>query len=71
MPAHLWLLHTAMDMSDGRYRVLDPRDGPLDRFAALHTGVRKIRARTVPYVQPEPSGKYRFVSPFRQESDTL
>jgi phenylacetate-CoA ligase len=42
-----------------------------DRFAALHTGVRKFRARTVPYVQPEPSGKYRFVSPFRQESDTL
>jgi phenylacetate-CoA ligase len=42
-----------------------------ERFAALHTGVRKIRARTVPYVQPEPSGKYRFVSPFRREGEAL
>jgi phenylacetate-CoA ligase len=40
-----------------------------DRLAALHGGVRKIRTRLVPFVQPEPSGKYRFVlpRPARQE----
>jgi phenylacetate-CoA ligase len=34
-----------------------------DRFAALHGRPRKVRARVVPFVQPEASGKYRFVSP--------
>jgi hypothetical protein len=39
MPAHSFiLLQTAMPMSDGRYRVLDLRDGALDRFATLHFG---------------------------------
>jgi phenylacetate-CoA ligase len=34
-----------------------------ERFAALHGGARKVRARVVPFVRPEPSGKYRFVIP--------
>jgi phenylacetate-CoA ligase len=34
-----------------------------ERFAALHGGAHKVRARVVPFVQPEPSGKYRFVVP--------
>jgi phenylacetate-CoA ligase len=34
-----------------------------ERFAALHGRVRRLRARLVPFVQPETSGKYRFVLP--------
>jgi phenylacetate-CoA ligase len=34
-----------------------------ERFAALHGGVRRLRVRLVPFVQPETSGKYRFVFP--------
>jgi hypothetical protein len=34
-----------------------------ERFASLHGGVRRLRARLVPFVQPETSGKYRFVLP--------
>lgn len=40
-----------------------------DRFAALYPGLRKLRARTVAFVQPEPSGKYRFVHPARPSTD--
>ena len=36
-----------------------------ERFAALHGGVERIRARLVPFVRPEKSGKYRFVFPHR------
>ncbi len=32
-----------------------------ERFDALHGGVRRVRVRLVPFVQPESSGKYRFV----------
>jgi phenylacetate-CoA ligase len=42
-----------------------------DRFAALHGGVRKVRARAVPFVQPESSGKYRFVLPRPTSSEVL
>jgi phenylacetate-CoA ligase len=42
-----------------------------ERFAALHTGVAKIRARTAPFVQPEPNGKYRFVFPALAAGDLL
>jgi phenylacetate-CoA ligase len=43
-------------------------DGPKleawrERFAALHGGVRHLRVRLVPFIQPESSGKYRFVFP--------
>jgi phenylacetate-CoA ligase len=31
------------------------------RFDALHGGVRRLRTRVVPFIQPEASGKYRFV----------
>jgi phenylacetate-CoA ligase len=41
------------------------------RFAALHGGVRQVRARLVPFVRPEPSGKYRFVLPARPDGDPL
>jgi phenylacetate-CoA ligase len=39
-----------------------------DRFAALHPGIRKLRARLVPFVRPEASGKYRFVRPLQTEN---
>lgn len=42
-----------------------------DRFAALHGGVRRLRARVVPFVQPESSGKYRFVFPAPKASESL
>lgn len=34
-----------------------------ERFAAVHGGVRRLRVRLVPFIQPESSGKYRFVFP--------
>jgi phenylacetate-CoA ligase len=34
-----------------------------ERFAALHGGVDRLRARVVPFVRPESSGKYCFVFP--------
>lgn len=36
-------------------------DALRERFAEIHGGVRRLRVRLVPFVQPEPSGKYRFV----------
>jgi phenylacetate-CoA ligase len=42
-----------------------------ERFASLHGGVRRVRARVVPFVQPESSGKYRFVFPTSKGSETL
>jgi hypothetical protein len=42
-----------------------------ERFAALHRGVRRLRARTVPFVQPESSGKYRFILPHANDRDVL
>jgi phenylacetate-CoA ligase len=42
-----------------------------DRFAALHGGVRKLRTRIVPFVQPEASGKYRFVVPRPANGEVL
>jgi hypothetical protein len=33
------------------------------RFAAAHGGARRLRARLVPFLRPETSGKYRFVHP--------
>ena len=39
-----------------------------ERFDALHGGVRRLRARVVPFVQPESSGKYRFVFPLSNEN---
>jgi phenylacetate-CoA ligase len=42
-----------------------------ERFAALHGKVRRLRARTVTVVSPEPSGKYRFVLPQPTGSDIL
>lgn len=41
-----------------------------ERFRALNKGVRKLRLKVVPFVQPESSGKYRFVHPLR-ESEQL
>jgi phenylacetate-CoA ligase len=34
-----------------------------ERFAVLHGSVHKARARVVPFVRPEASGKYRFTMP--------
>jgi phenylacetate-CoA ligase len=34
-----------------------------ERFDAAYGGVKRLRARVVPFVQPETSGKYRFVFP--------
>jgi phenylacetate-CoA ligase len=42
-----------------------------DRFAALHGGVRRVRSRLVPFIQPESSGKYRFVFPTPHGSEAL
>ena len=42
-----------------------------ERFAALHGAVRRLRVRTVPFVQPENSGKYRFVHPVRPGGELL
>jgi phenylacetate-coenzyme A ligase PaaK-like adenylate-forming protein len=42
-----------------------------DRFAALYGGVRKLRIRVVPFVQPETSGKYRFVVPRPLKEEVL
>jgi phenylacetate-CoA ligase len=42
-----------------------------DRFANLHRGVRRVRARLAPYIQPESSGKYRFVFPTQNGSEIL
>jgi phenylacetate-CoA ligase len=42
-----------------------------ERFAALHGKVRRLRARTVTVVSPEPNGKYRFVLPQPHGSDIL
>jgi phenylacetate-CoA ligase len=42
-----------------------------DRFAAQHTAVRKVRARLVPFVLPEPNGKYRMVLPAPSAGDSL
>ena len=42
-----------------------------ERFAALHGGVRRLRTRVVPFVQPESSGKYRFVFPRPDGSEVL
>ena len=38
-----------------------------ERLAALHGGIRRMRVRMVPYVQPESSGKYLFVLPAGRE----
>jgi phenylacetate-CoA ligase len=46
-------------------------EGWRDRFAALHGGIRRVRARVVPFVQPEASGKYRFVFPRANGSTIL
>jgi hypothetical protein len=40
-----------------------------ERFASLHGGVRRLRVRLVPFVQPESSGKYRFVFPHAAASE--
>jgi phenylacetate-CoA ligase len=37
------------------------------RFADLYPGVVKLRARLVPFVRPESSGKYRFVHPLQKD----
>ena len=42
-----------------------------ERFAHLHGGVNRIRARIVPFVQPETSGKYRFVLPHTTGDELL
>jgi len=42
-----------------------------DRFAALHGGVHRVRARLAPFIQPESSGKYRFVFPTANGRETL
>ena len=42
-----------------------------DRFAEVHGGVRKLRTRVVPFVQPEASGKYRFVVPRPAKEEPL
>jgi phenylacetate-CoA ligase len=42
-----------------------------DRFAALHGGIHKLRARVAPFVRPEPSGKYRFTLPQRSTPEAL
>jgi phenylacetate-CoA ligase len=42
-----------------------------ERFAALHGGVRRLRIRAVPFVQPESSGKYRFVHPHANGREVL
>jgi len=42
-----------------------------ERFAALHGGVRRLRVRVVPFVQPESSGKYRFVFPYANGNEAL
>ncbi|MGL4549639.1 MAG: phenylacetate--CoA ligase family protein [Gemmataceae bacterium] len=36
-------------------------EGLRERFAAAHGGVQRVKVRLVPFVQPESSGKYRFV----------
>jgi phenylacetate-CoA ligase len=42
-----------------------------ERFRGLHAGVRRVRVRLVPFVRPEPSGKYRFVSPSPPKGELL
>jgi phenylacetate-CoA ligase len=57
--------------------VANPSGGPPDRrgceerLAALHGGVRRLRSRIVPYLQPETSGKYLFVVPAGRERRPL
>jgi phenylacetate-coenzyme A ligase PaaK-like adenylate-forming protein len=46
-------------------------DAWCERFAGLHGGVRRMRARLVPFVQPESSGKYRFVLPQANRGEVL
>jgi phenylacetate-CoA ligase len=42
-----------------------------ERFAALYPKVHRLRARLVPFVRPESSGKYRFVHPLQKETPVL
>jgi phenylacetate-coenzyme A ligase PaaK-like adenylate-forming protein len=42
-----------------------------ERFNALHGGLRSLRSRIVPFIQPESSGKYRFVFPRTEASKLL
>jgi phenylacetate-CoA ligase len=42
-----------------------------ERFAALHGAVRRLRVRLVPFVEPEASGKYRFILPRATDREVL
>jgi len=42
-----------------------------ERFAALYPKVHRVRARLVPFVRPESSGKYRFVHPLQKDTAAI
>jgi hypothetical protein len=42
-----------------------------ERFEHLHGGVRRLRVKCVAYVQPESSGKYRFIHPRPAAAEVL
>jgi phenylacetate-CoA ligase len=68
------------EFASGRFElnVVLSLDGPTprvdelrDRLAALHGGLRSLDCRTAAYLQPEPSGKYKFIAPFRRSREIL
>lgn len=68
------------EFASGRFElsIVPSLDGPAprleeirDRLAALHGGLRSLECRQAPYLQPEPSGKYRLIVPFRSSQDIL